>query len=78
MACGVPAAVNANEIPYVALRPLRLVSKGVVSHIERGDIFSFDGDEGVDVSLLLKEKAIRIYTKPIPEVNSEPTTRESM
>ena len=70
--------MNANEVPYVALRHLRLVSKGVVSHIERGDIFSFDGDEGVDVSLLLKEKAIRIYTKPIPEVNSEPTTRESM
>jgi len=55
--------MNANEITYVALRPLRLVSKGVVTHIERGDIFSFDGNEGVDVRLLVQENAIRVYTK---------------
>ena len=59
--------MNANEIPYTALRPLRLMSKGVVSRIERGDIFSFDGDEGVDVDMLLNERAIKVYTGPMPQ-----------
>ena len=55
---------------YTAMVKLRFWAMGEddqrqLQRISPGDIFSFDGSEGVDVDLLLKGHAIREYQEPI-------------
>ncbi|MAH50253.1 hypothetical protein CMI37_30815 [Candidatus Pacearchaeota archaeon] len=50
--------MNDNEIVYVANVRLRLWSGGKLATIEPGGKFSFDGDEGIDVAMLLRNKSI--------------------
>uniref|UniRef100_A0A6M3LDY0 Uncharacterized protein n=1 Tax=viral metagenome TaxID=1070528 RepID=A0A6M3LDY0_9ZZZZ len=43
---------------YLAMTRLRFISGGKLCTVEPKQIFSFDGDEGVDIGLLLRTKAI--------------------
>jgi len=60
--------------PYIAARSLVIPQgRGGALKIDRGDVFSFDGDEpSVDRNLdrLLREGAIQFYKKP-PEAMTE-------
>ena len=47
-----------SEETYLALTRLRFISGGKLCTIEPKEVFSFDGDEGVDVDMLLRQKAI--------------------
>jgi len=66
-----------DEIPYIATRPFRLkTSEGEIQHIERGDVITFDGDEGIDVETMLAAGAIVIDQKRMEALRNGETTCE--
>ncbi len=55
--------------PYIARRKL-LIPQGPGNtpsslRIFKGDVFSFDGDEPIDIRSLLRTQAIQPYTEPL-------------
>lgn len=58
--------------PYICLRKL-LIPQGpgqVPSSLRqfKGDVFSFDGDEPIDINMLLRSQAIMPYTGRLEEL----------
>jgi len=53
--------------PYIALKALRIPQgKGDgLLKISKGSVFSFDGDEMIDIRALLKGQSIQPYTKSL-------------
>lgn len=66
-----------DEIPYIATRNFRLLTpEGDVQHIERGDIITFDGNEGVDVDRMLMVGAIIVDQKRLEALRNGESTCE--
>lgn len=63
-------------IKYVALRELCLPNPGRKPSSQRlkaGSIFALEGDEGLNIEQLLRQRAIKVF---VEEVQREPNTRK--
>ena len=65
--------------PYIATRKLT-IPQGKIGQAENGkssmrvfknEVFSFDGDEPIDIDMLLKTLAIQPYTLPLDELEGK-------
>jgi len=61
--------------PYIARKKL-LIPQGPGKtpssmRIFKSDVFSFDGDEPIDIRGLLRAQAIQPYTKPLESLEAE-------
>ena len=58
--------------PYIALKPLKIPQgPGKIPALLRlsvCEVFSFDGDEFIDITALLKARSIMPYTKPLEDL----------
>jgi len=62
--------------PYICRRKL-IIPQGKIGMADSGksslkqfpgDVFSFDGDEPIEINMLLRTQAIQPYTKPLAEL----------
>lgn len=65
--------------PYICRRKL-IIPQGQIGLAESGksslkqfpgDVFSFDGDEPIEINMLLRSQAIMPYTKPVAELEAK-------